>query len=98
QLVLVLEVVEEAGLGDAGLGDEFLDRRGAESLGEHRRLGDLEDSLTRRSPFAHWVVPLELQYLQYGFRASTPVATGRPKRQARTKPFCLLTDSPRHRT
>src|SRR6185436_332224 len=51
--VLVLEVIEEAALGEAGLCDHFLDRGGAESLRQHGRFRDLENSLARRFSLAH---------------------------------------------
>ena len=44
EVALVLEVVEEAALGDAGGGDQFLDRGGGKALGQHRFLGDGEQA------------------------------------------------------
>ena len=51
--ILVLEVVEEAAFGEAGLGDHFVDRSGAKSLGEHGGFRDLENSLARRFALTH---------------------------------------------
>jgi hypothetical protein len=51
--VLVLEVVEEAALGEAGFGDHFLDRSGAKSLGEYGGFRDLENSLARCLALSH---------------------------------------------
>ncbi len=45
--VLVLEVVEEAALGEAGFRDHFLDRGGAKSLGENGSFRDFENSRSR---------------------------------------------------
>jgi hypothetical protein len=50
--VLVVEVVEETVPGDRRGGVDLVDRRRAESLGEHRLLGDLEETLARVAALA----------------------------------------------
>jgi hypothetical protein len=52
ELALVLEVIEEAALGDAGGGDQFFDRCGGEALLENGGLGQFQDALPRRGAFA----------------------------------------------
>ena len=52
ELALVLEVVEEAALGDADGGDQLLDRGAGKALLEHGRLGDVEKALARVAALA----------------------------------------------
>ena len=47
EIGLVLEMIEEAALGDADRGDDLLDRGRGESLREHRLLGGRENPLAR---------------------------------------------------
>ena len=44
EVALVLEVIEEAALGDADAGDQLVDRGCGEALLEHGGLGELEDA------------------------------------------------------
>ena len=77
EFVLVLEMIEEAALGDAGLGDDLLDRRGAEALDEHRRLGDLQDPFARCLSLAH---PDPLDYRTNGtVFARSSISPNRPQ-------------------
>ena len=43
EFALVAEMVEEAALGQPGLGDDLLDRGRGKALGEHRGFGDLPE-------------------------------------------------------
>ena len=45
ELGLVLEVIEEAALGDADRGDQLLDRGRGKALGQHGGFRDFEDAL-----------------------------------------------------
>src|SRR6185436_2932312 len=74
--VLVLEVVEEAALGEAGFRDHFLDRGGAESLGENGGFRDFENSLAGGFALAH----PRLQNCTHG-TVSPPAASRRHRRQ-----------------
>ena len=64
--VLVPEVVEEAALGEPGLGDHFVDRGGAKSLGEDGGFRDLENPFARCFAFSHPSTPGKL-YSRYEF-------------------------------
>ena len=52
EVALVLEVIEEAALGDADAGDQLVDRGGGEALLEHGGLGELEDAGARVAALA----------------------------------------------
>jgi hypothetical protein len=52
EVVLILEVIEEAALGDAGFEDDLIERRAGKPLRQHRRLGDVENALARLLAFA----------------------------------------------
>jgi hypothetical protein len=72
ELVLVTEMIEEAGLGDAGFGNHFVKRRGRKSLPQDRRLRDVENALSRLFALASDLnahgVPIAVLYLKCGFR------------------------------
>ncbi|MCY1313739.1 hypothetical protein D9M70_642890 [compost metagenome] len=53
EFVLVTEMVEEPALGNADLGDQFVDRGRAETLRQHRRLRGVEDSRSRFLTLSH---------------------------------------------
>jgi hypothetical protein len=53
ELPLVLEMVEEAALGDPHRRDQLLDRGARKALGEYRLLGHFEQPLTRLAASAH---------------------------------------------
>ena len=53
ELVLVTEMVEETALGNADLGDQFVDRGRAKTLRQHRRLRDVEDPRSRFLTLSH---------------------------------------------
>src|SRR5690606_40566422 len=80
KLVLVLEVVEETALGYSRLGDDLVDRGGAESLGKNGSLGDLQDPLPRfHSPGFGHLPSGDLLHRQYSF-PGTHFITGRRSR------------------
>jgi hypothetical protein len=51
--ILVLEVVEEAALGEPGFSNHLVDRGRSKSFGKHGRFRNLENSLARRFALSH---------------------------------------------
>ncbi|MNL68080.1 hypothetical protein D3C87_1927480 [compost metagenome] len=60
-------MIEEAALGDAGLGDDLLDRGRAEALFQNARLRDGENAVARRDALAHGRTSGKL-YRWYGLK------------------------------
>ncbi len=52
EVVLIAEMVEETGFGDAGFTDDLVDRGGGEAFVQHGVLRDVHDALARLFAFA----------------------------------------------